>query len=330
MAGMFTAIALALGAATALMTTGPVRAQQAEDIADYPSRTVRIICSAAAGGSLDIIVRHVADKLQQRYGKPFVVENKPGGAGNLGAEMVYQADPDGYTLLAAQPAPLTTNPIIYKKVNFDPAAMEPVVIMSSVPAALVVRKDLPVSSVAELIAYARAHPGLTYGSQGVGTRPHLAGELLARATKTEMTHVPYRGTPQAVTDVVAGHVDMLIILIDAVREQVESHQLKLLAMASARRFPGLDGVPTMIESGVPDFLSDTWQALVAPPHTPKAITSKLNKAVQEIMAEPDMRAQLAKMSMAAVPGSPADTGAFIKAETQRWGVVIRAANITAN
>jgi len=326
MVKMFAAIAMA--AVTALL--GPAQAQPREDPGDYPSRTVKIICSAAPGGSLDLIVRHVAEKLQQRFGAPFVIENKPGNAGNLGAETVYQADPDGYTLLAAQPAPLTTNPLIYKKVNYEPSAFEPIAIMSTLPAALVVRKDLPVNSVAELIAYARSHPGLTYGSQGVGTRPHLAGELLARTTRTELTHVPYRGTPQAVADLAGGHIDMLIILLDAVREQVETGQLKLLAVASAERFPGLDNVPTMVESGVPDFLSDTWQALVAPPNTAKPITAKLNKAIHEILAEPDMRAQLAKMSMAQVAGSPADAAAFIKAETQRWGAVIRAANITVN
>lgn len=305
-------------------------AQQKDEAAGYPNRAVKIICSAAAGGSLDVIVRIVADKLQQRFGQTFVVENKPGVGGNVGAEAVYQAEPDGYTLLAAQPAPLTTNVLVYKKLNYDPTAFEPVAIMSTLPAALVVRADLPVNSVAELIAYARAHPGMTYASQGVGTRPHLSGELFARMTGTQLTHVPYRGTPQAANDVVAGHVDMLIILLDAVREHVEAKKLKLLAMASAHRFAGLDGVPTLIESGLPDFLSDTWQAVVAPPKMPRAITAKLNAAIREIMSQPDMRAHLAKMSMAPVPGSPADMAAFVAAETRRWGEVIRAANITAN
>ena len=321
--GVIAVAVTALAAATS-------HAQQKDEASDHPSRAVKIICSAAAGGSLDVIVRIVADKLQQRYGQPFVVENKPGVGGNVGAETVYQADPDGYTLLAAQPAPLTTNALVYKKVNYDPAAFEPVVIMSTLPAALVVRADLPVNSVTELLAYARAHPGMTYASQGVGTRPHLSGELFARMTGTQLTHVPYRGTPQAVNDVVAGHVDMLIILLDAVKEHVEAKKLKLLAMASAHRFAGLDGVPTLIESGLPDFLSDTWQALVAPPKTPHAITMQLNAAIHEIISQPDMRAHLAKMSMVAVPGSPADMATFVKAETLRWADVIRAANITAN
>lgn len=324
------AVGLAMAFAAVALAGGPGRAQQRDDVADYPNRTVRIICSAAAGGGLDTIVRHVADKLQRRFGQRFAVENKPGLAGNVGAEAVYQAEHDGYTLLAAQPAPLTTNALMYKKLNFDPAAFEPVVIMSSQPAAMVVRPNLPVNSVAELIAYAKAHPGMTYGSQGVGTRPHLAGELLAHMTGADLTHVPYRGTPQAVADVVAGHVDMLIILLDAVRPQYEANRLKLLAVASAERFPALPAVPTLIESGLPDFLSDTWQALVAPPRTPKAITTMLNAAVREIMREPDTRAQLARMNMTAVPGSPADTAAFIGRETKRWGAVIRAANITAN
>ena len=161
----------------------------------YPNRAVKIIVSAPPGGGLDIAARVIADRLTKMWSQPFVVENRPGASGNLGAEAVAQAEPDGYTLLAAQPAPLTTNVVMYKKLNFDPAAFEPLAIMTSIPNTLAVRLDLPTASVAELIAYAKANPGkLNFGSQGVGTTPHLTGELFARLTGTKLTHVPYRGT----------------------------------------------------------------------------------------------------------------------------------------
>src|SRR5215831_15213445 len=174
----------------------------------YPNRTVKIIVSAPPGGGLDIAARVIADRLTKMWGQPFVVENRPGASGNLGAEAVAQAEPDGYTLLAAQLGPLTTNVVMYKKLNFDPTAFEPLAIMNLIPNTLAVRLDLPAASVAELIAYARANPGkLNFGSQGVGTTPHLTGELFARVTGTELTHVPYRGTAQAVNDLIAGNVD---------------------------------------------------------------------------------------------------------------------------
>ena len=190
----------------------------------YPNRAVKIIVSAPPGGGLDIAARVIADRLTKMWGQPFVVENRPGASGNLGAEAVAQAEPDGYTLLAAQPGPLTTNVVMYKKLNFDPTAFEPLAIMTSIPNTLAVRLDLPAASVAELIAYAKANPGkLNFGSQGVGTTPHLTSELFARVTGTKLTHVPYRGTAQAVNDLIAGNVDMLFFQLDSVREQYRAN-----------------------------------------------------------------------------------------------------------
>src|SRR5262249_3326885 len=176
----------------------------------YPKRTVRISVPAPPGGGLDIAARVIADRLTKMWGQPFVVENRLGASGNLGAEAVAQAEPDGYTLLAAQPGPLTTNVVMYKKLNFDPTAFEPLAIMTSIPNTLALRLDLSAASVAELSAYAKATPGkLNFGSQGVGTTPHLTGELFARVPGTKLTHVPYRGTAQAVNDLIAGNIDML-------------------------------------------------------------------------------------------------------------------------
>jgi tripartite-type tricarboxylate transporter receptor subunit TctC len=295
---------------------------------DYPSRAVKIIVSAPPGGGLDIAARVVADRLAKLLGQPFVVENRPGAGGNLGAEAVAAAEPDGYTLLAAQPAPLTTNLVLYKKLAFDPAAFEPLAIMTTIPNTLVVRADFPASSVAELIAYARANPGkVNFGSQGVGTTPHLTGELFARVTGTKLTHVPYRGTAQAVNDLVAGHLDLLFFQLDSVREQYQAKKAKMLAVTTAARVASVPEVPTMDEAGVKGFRSDTWNALAAPPKTPAPIVAKLNAAINAVLKAPETSEHLRAMNMTPVGGTPDAIKAFIKEETERWGEVIRAANI---
>ena len=300
----------------------------AQHDASYPNRAVKIIVSAPPGGGVDIVARVVADRLAKMWGQPFVVENRPGAGGNLGAEAVAHAEPDGYTLLAAQPAPLTTNVVMYKKLNFDPAAFEPLAIMTSIPNTLVVRPDFPANSVAELIAYAKANPGkVNFGSQGVGTTPHLTGELFARVTGTKLTHVPYRGTAQAVNDLIAGHVDLLFFQIDAVRAQYQAKKAKMLAVTTAQRVDAVPEVPTISEAGVAGFRSDTWNALAAPPKTPAAIVAKLNAGINEVLRQPETAEHLRGMNMTPIGGAPDGIKAFIRDETERWGDVIRAANI---
>jgi tripartite-type tricarboxylate transporter receptor subunit TctC len=246
--------------------------------AEYPTRTVRIIVSAPPAGGPDIVARLLAERLATRWGQPVVVENRPGAGGNLGAGEVAAAEPDGYTLLSAQPAPLTTNVLLYRKLNFDPTTLVPVIIMTRMPNALVVRRDFPADDVAGLIAYARANPGkIDYGSQGIGTTPHLTAELFARRAGISLTHVPYRGTAQAMNDLVAGHLDLLFMQIDAVREQYGAGRIKMLAVTTTQRLPALKEVPTMAEAGVPDFRSDTWNAIAAPPHTPAPIIASARR-----------------------------------------------------
>jgi tripartite-type tricarboxylate transporter receptor subunit TctC len=294
----------------------------------YPSRAVKVIVSAPPGGGVDIVARVIADRLAKLWGQPFVVENRPGAGGNLGAEAVAQAEPDGYTILAAQPAPLTTNVVLYKKLNFDPAAFEPLAIMTTIPNTLVVRGDFPANSVQELIAYAKANPGkVNFGSQGVGTTPHLTGELFARVTAVKLTHVPYRGTAQAVNDLVAGHLDLLFFQLDSVREQYQAKKAKMLAVTTAERVAAVPEVPTMDEAGVKNFRSDTWNALAAPPHTPAAIVAKLNAGINAVLKQPETAAHLRAMSMTPIGGAPDAIKQFIREETARWGDVIRAANI---
>ncbi len=313
-------------AAAMLAAAAPSFAQQEPA---YPNRAVKIIVSAPPGGGVDIVARVIADRLAKLWGQPFVVENRPGAGGNLGAEAVAAAEPDGYTLLAAQPAPLTTNVVLYKKLSFDPAAFEPLAIMTTIPNTLVVRADFPANSVAELIAYAKANPGkVNFGSQGVGTTPHLTGELFARLTGVKLTHVPYRGTAQAVNDLVAGHLDLLFFQLDSVREQYQAKKAKMLAVTTAERVASVPEVPTMDEAGVKGFRSDTWNALAAPPKTPAAIVAKLNAGINAVLKQPETAEHLRSMNMTPVGGAPDAIKAFIKDETARWGDVIRAARIS--
>ena len=228
-------------------------------------------------------------------------------------------------------APLTTNVVLYKKLNFDPAAFEPLAIMSSIPNTLVVRSDFPANTVRELIAFARANPGkVNLGSQGVGTTPHLTGELFARLTDTKLIHVPYRGTAQAVNDLIAGHLDLLFFQLDSVREQYQAKKAKMLAVTTAARVASVPEVPTMEEAGVKGFRSDTWNALAAPPKTPAAIVAKLNGAINEVLHAPETAEHLRTMDMTPIGGMPHEIRAFIKEETARWGAVVRAAKIRAD
>jgi tripartite-type tricarboxylate transporter receptor subunit TctC len=301
---------------------------QPDPAAGYPNRTVKIVVSAPPGGGVDIVARVLADRLGKLWGQPFVVENRPGAGGNVGSEAVAHAEPDGYTLLAAQPAPLTTNVVLYRKLNFDPTAFEPLAIMTLIPNTLVVRTSLPVNSVQDLVAYARDNPGrVNFGSQGVGTTPHLTGELFARLTGTQLTHVPYRGTAQAVNDLVAGHLDVLFFQLDSVREQVQAKRARMLAITADERVAVLPEIPTMAEAGIPGLRSNTWNALMAPPKTPAGIAAKLNQAIGEALKKPDTAEHLRAMNMIPVGGTPEGIRAFLAEETARWGDVIRAANI---
>jgi tripartite-type tricarboxylate transporter receptor subunit TctC len=313
-----------LAIALLLVMAAPALAQDG-----YPSRMVKIVVSAPPGGGPDIVARVIADRLSKIFGQPFVVENHPGAGGRIGAEAVALAEPNGYTLLAAQPAPLTTNGALYKRLGYDPTAFEPLAIMTSIPNTLTVRADFPAASVAELIAYAKANPGkVNFGSQGIGTTPHLTGELFAHVTGTKLTHVPYRGTTQVVNDLIAGHLDLLFVQLDAVREQYLAKKVKMLAVTPAERVAAVQEVPTMREAGIAGVSSDTWNALVAPAKTPPAIVATLNRAINAVLKEPATVEHLRGMNMTPVGGTPDEVRTFLAEETARWSEVIRAAAIS--
>jgi tripartite-type tricarboxylate transporter receptor subunit TctC len=313
--------------AVSLVAALPARAQ-GDPAADYPNRPVKIIVSVPAGGGVDTVTRIFAAKLQQRLGQPFVIENRGGGGGNIGAEAAYVAEPDGYTLLATQPAPITSNITLYKKLNFDPVALEPVAVMSKFPNVLLVRPDFPAKTAQEFIAYAKANPGkVTFASQGPGTSSHLTAELFAKQSGTKMLHVPYRGTGPALNDLVAGHVDCIFMELASATKLHEAGKARILAVATDKRLDVLPAVPTLGEAGVPDVISDTWNAISAPPKTPKPIIAKLNRAINDITAESDTKSRFHELHILAAGGSPEDMAKLKREETERWSKVIRDAGI---
>jgi tripartite-type tricarboxylate transporter receptor subunit TctC len=323
---MFRSIALVASAA-ALVALSPARAQQ-DPAADYPSRPVKIIVSVPAGGGVDTVTRIFAARLQQRLGQPFVIENRGGAGGNIGAEAAYTSEPDGYTLLATQPAPITSNIALYKKLNFDPAALEPVAVMSKFPNVLLVRQDFPAKTVEEFIAYVKANPGkVTFASQGPGTSSHLTAELFAKATGTKVLHVPYRGTGPALNDLVAGHVDFIFMELASAHKLHAGGKARILAVATDKRLELMPEIPTLIEVGLADFVSDTWNAISAPPKTPAPIVAKLNRAINDVLEEPETKTRFRELNLTAGGGTPQDMAKLKKEETERWSKVIRDAGI---
>ena len=314
-----------IAAAGALLAVLPATAQQGE----YPTRPIKIIVCLPPGGGVDTVTRVISDRLQRRLGQPIVIENKGGQSGNLGAEAVFLAEPDGYTLLASQPAPITTNPLLYKSLSFDPARFTPVAVMTTIPNTLTVRADFPAKNVQEFIAYAKANPGkVSYASQGNGTTSHLTAVMFEQATGAKLLHVPYRGTAPAINDLMGGHVDAFFNELATSMELHKAGKARILAVTTAARVPELPDVPTLQEAGLSGFVSDTWNAISAPPKTPAPIVAKLNAAINEVLKAPEMQAHLSLMHLQGVGGTPQRMAEIVKADTQRWGDVIRAANVT--
>jgi tripartite-type tricarboxylate transporter receptor subunit TctC len=256
------------------------------------------------------------------------VENRAGAAGNIGAEAVFTSDPDGYTLLAAQPAPLTVNPLLYKKMNFDPTQFEPVAIMTSIANVLLVRPDFPAKTAKEFIDYVKASPGkVNYASQGIGTTSHLTAALFERLVGTKLVHVPYKGTAPALNDIIASHVDFIFMELASAIKLHQAGKARILAVATNKRIPNLPDIPTFDEVGVKGFESGTWNAIAAPPKTPAAIVAKLNNAVNEVLKSPEVQDHFAKINLHAAGGSPAEARAFIRKETEVWGAVIKDAHV---
>jgi tripartite-type tricarboxylate transporter receptor subunit TctC len=304
---------------------------QAQNAADFPSRPIRLIVCVPAGGGVDTVARIVADGLSRKLGQPVIVENRAGAAGNIGAEYVYSSEPDGYTLLAAQPAPLTVNPLLYKNMNIDPKNFVPVTIMTSIANVLMVRPDFPAKTPQEFIAYVKANPGkVNYASQGIGTTSHLTAALFETVTGTKLVHVPYKGTAPALNDLIASHVDMIFMELASAIKLHQAGRARIIAVATTKRVDSLPDIPTLDEAGLKGFESGTWNAIAAPPKTPDAIVAKLNKAINEVLASPEAKDHFEKINLRAAGRSPAEAKAFIMHETEVWGAVIKAAGVPAN
>jgi tripartite-type tricarboxylate transporter receptor subunit TctC len=307
--------------AAALLAPLAARAQE------FPSRPVKIIVPFPAGGTADVMPRIVGDWLSKKWGQPVVVENKPGAAGNIGADMVAKAEPDGYTLLSAPPPPLVINHNLYPKLGFDPREFVPIMIMGRVPNALVVNPKVPANTVAELIAFAKANPGkLTSATQGNGTTSHLTSEMFQMMAQVKVQHVPYRGSAPALQDLVGGNVDLMFDNLGVSLALVRSGQLRLLAVATPKRLPSLADVPTMAET-LPGFESAAWFAVVAPPKTPPAIIDKVNADMNEALRHPEIAQRLSQLSAEPIGGTPQATAAYMREEVERWHNVIKAAGV---
>jgi len=314
--------ALALMSALFAFVAGPAGAE------DYPARPVKIIVPFAAGGTADAIPRLVGDWLSHKWGQPVVIENRAGAAGNIGAEFVYRSEPDGYTLLSTPPPPLVINQNLYPKLGFDPTQFEPVIVMAQVPNALFVNpRNVKASSVPELVEYLRKNPEqLTAATQGNGTTSHLTAELFQVMAKVKLRFIPYRGSAPALQGLLAGDVDLMFDNLGVSLPLVEAGNLKLLAVASVARLPSLPDVPTIAET-LPGFEAVAWYAIAAPPKTPKSITDKINADVNEALRQPELQDRLKKLAAQTFGGSVEKMTRYMQQEIERWGHVIKAADI---
>ncbi len=308
----------AIGTAAALPTPAAI-AQDA-----YPSRPVRVVVPFAAGGGADAVGRAIADRLSESLGRPFVVDNRPGAAGNIGTEQVARAAPDGYTLLVVGPNH-ATNAHLFRQLPFDPVRdFAPISLLTSAPYVLVANPDLPARNFQDLLALARARPGaLSYGSAGNGTAGHLAMELIKSMTGIDIVHVPYRGSPPLLADLVSGQVVVGFDNVLSSAPLIASGRLRPLAVSAARRAPALPEVAPIAEQGLPGFDVTVWQGLLAPAGTPQPIIARLHAAIRDALGAPTLRERLAALGVEAIGSTPEEFARFLAADLARWGEAVR-------
>lgn len=290
----------------------------------YPDRSIRVVVPFSGGSASDVVARLVLDKMSPALGQQFVIENQPGAGGNIGTAAIARAEPSGYHLLVSASGPLAVNKTLTKSLPYDPEqAFEPISLLATLPTVVVVSKSLPVGSLQELIAYAKARPDeLTYSSVGVGSAQHLAGLLFEQLTGTQMRHLPYRVTAQLITDVMTGVVPLSFQNIPNVLGQVQSGDLKPLAIASSSRSATLPDVPTAAQAGLAGFESAAWFALLAPRGTARPIVDKLNGAAVAALQQADLRTRLLDIGAEPAPMSPEELRAFKSAEIVKWREII--------
>ena len=297
----------------------------------WPSRTIRLIVPFPPGGGNDVIARVVAQKLGERLGQPVVVENRAGANGIVGLQALMQAPPDGHTIAVGAAGPLAVNPSLYDKLPYDPLKdFAPITNMVNFPLLLVTHPSVPAKTTRELVALAKAQPGkLYYSSPGSGNSGHLAGELFNTAAGVKTVHVPYKGQGPALADLLAGQVQMLYSSIPSVLPHVQQKQLNAIAVGSAKRVPSLPDIPTIAESGVPGYEAYSWVGMIAPAGTPREVIARLNRDIVEILKQKDVAEKLNAQGALPVGDTPEQFGAYIKAEIEKWGAVVRSSNIKA-
>jgi tripartite-type tricarboxylate transporter receptor subunit TctC len=315
--------AAALVAGCALHAATPAQAQS------YPNRPIRVVVPFPAGGPTDGLARIASDRLSAVLGVPIVVENKGGAGGGLGGKFVAEAEGDGYTILMSPGGSLTTGPMINPNIGYDPVkALAPVVQLVEMPIIVTVNPELPVHTMAEVVAYAKANPGkLKWGSQGFGTAPHLLIELFKLENHVNVVHVPYRGTAPMLNGILGGEVQIVADPSTTVLPHIQAGKLRAIAIGGEARIPQLPDTPSVVEAGLPYMVSPFWLAVTAPSSTPRAIIDKLNAAFREALAVPETRKRLAALGADVKTGSPEDLGQMLTRERVKWGKVVKAANI---
>ena len=300
----------------------------AQSDAAFPARPIRLVVPFAAGGGNDLLARVISQRLQTAWGQPVLVDNKPGAGGNIGADFVAKSAPDGHTLLLATNT-LTINPAIFATIPFDVRQdFAPVALAAATPFVLLVNNELPVKSVRELIAHARAKPGkLSYASVGIGTPHHLGMELFKSLTGTDIVHVPYKGSVTALTDLSSGQVQVMLASINAAMPFMQGGKVRAIAIAEPKRIESARDLPTVIESGVPGYEITAWYAVLAPARTPAEIVRKLGDEIFKVMGESDTRERLRPAGFEIVRGSAAELRALISSDIDKWAGVVKSAGI---
>jgi tripartite-type tricarboxylate transporter receptor subunit TctC len=295
---------------------------------DYPIKPIKIIVPYAAGATTDLMARLVAEKLREKWGQTVIVDNRAGAGGNIGAEAVAKAAPDGYTLLLSAAGPLVLNKSLYGKLYYDSDEFVPITVISTSNSALIVNPKLGVTTVQQFIALAKSSPTkLNYASSGKGSTPHLAAELFKAMAGVNIEHVPYKGSGPAIADVIAGTVDMALVELSLALPQISTGRVRMLAVGSEKRKPSMPDVPTLSES-LPGFIAVTWFGIVAPPKTPTLIVNKLSAAISEALRQPEVSKRMFELNIEPGGGTPAEMSYFMKQESERWGKVIRATGMT--
>lgn len=298
----------------------------------YPTKPIRMICPFPPGGTTDVVARLVAQKLTEAWKEQVIVDNRTGAGGIIGTELAAKSPADGYTVLLGSITTHAVNPALYKKLNFDPVKdFTPVSLVVSSPQLLAVHPSVPAKSVKDLIALAKSKPGqLNYASAGVGTSPHLTFELFKSMAGIDVVHVPYKGTGPAITELIAGQVQMMITGVVALMPHVKSGKLRGLGVTSAKRVAALPDLPTVAESGVPTFDVSSWFGVFLPANTPKPIVTKMNQEIRKIVEIPDVRQRLISLGADPATNTPEEFAAYVKSEMARWGKVVRDTGATAN